>query len=72
MGHKDKLAPFGILNMMTGLLTVIFGVSFDTAQASLDFMLNGKILGAAANSLKWRPTPGIHKLVLVGQEVCGV
>jgi hypothetical protein len=36
MGHKDKLAPFGILNMMTGLLTVIFGVSFDTAQASLD------------------------------------
>ena len=36
MGHKDKSAPFGILNMMTGLLTVIFGVSFDTAQASLD------------------------------------
>jgi hypothetical protein len=31
MGLKDKLAPFGILNMMTGLLIVIFGVSFETS-----------------------------------------
>ncbi|MDD4995800.1 MAG: hypothetical protein PHV90_05750 [Smithella sp.] len=30
IGLKDKLAPFGILNMMTGLLTVIFSVSFET------------------------------------------
>jgi penicillin-binding protein 1C len=37
------------------------------AQASLDFMLDGKILGGAANSLKWRLTPGRHKLALVEQ-----
>ena len=36
MGYKDKLAPFGILNMMTGLLTIRFGVSFETS----DFIVN--------------------------------
>jgi len=36
MGLKDKLAPFGILNMMTGLLTVIFGVSFETSDFIVD------------------------------------
>jgi hypothetical protein len=36
MGHKDKLNPFGILNMMTGLLTIIFGVSFETSDFIMD------------------------------------
>ena len=36
MGLKDKLAPFGILNMMTGLLTIIFGVSFETSDFIVD------------------------------------
>lgn len=36
MGIKDKLAPFGILNMMSGLLTVIFGVSFETSDFIVD------------------------------------
>jgi Rhodopirellula transposase DDE domain len=36
MGLKDKLAPFGILNMMTGLLTVIFGISFETSDFIVD------------------------------------
>jgi transposase len=36
MGLKDKLAPFGILNMMTGLLTVLFGVSFETSDFIVD------------------------------------
>ena len=36
MGLKDKLAPLGILNMMTGLLTVIFGVSFETSDFIVD------------------------------------
>jgi len=37
MGFKDKLAPFGILNVMTGLLTILFGVSFETS----DFIVDG-------------------------------
>ena len=36
MGYKDKLAPFGILNMMTGLLTILFGVSFETSDFIVD------------------------------------
>ena len=36
MGLKDKLAPFGSLNMMTGLLTVIFGISFETSDFIVD------------------------------------
>jgi hypothetical protein len=36
MGLKDKLAPFGILNIMTGLLTIIFGVSFETSDFIVD------------------------------------
>jgi hypothetical protein len=36
MGLKDKLAPFGILNMTTGLLTVIFGISFETSDFIVD------------------------------------
>jgi len=37
MGLKNKLAPFGILNVMTGLLTILFGVSFETS----DFIVDG-------------------------------
>ena len=43
---------------------------FFSARAALPglaFVLDGKTLGSAANSLKWSPTPGPHKLVLVGQ-----
>jgi len=36
MGHKDKLVPYGILNMMTGLLTIIFGTSFETSDFIAD------------------------------------
>jgi hypothetical protein len=36
MGLKNKLAPFGILNMMTGLLTVLFGTSFETSDFIVD------------------------------------
>jgi len=36
MGLKDKLAPFGILNVMTGLLTVFFGTSFETSDFIVD------------------------------------
>lgn len=36
MGLKDKLAPFGILNMMTGLLTILFGTSFETSDFIVD------------------------------------
>ena len=36
MGIKEKLVPFGILNMMTGLLTIIFGVSFETSDFIVD------------------------------------
>lgn len=36
MGLKDKLAPFGILNVMTGLLTILFGVSFETSDFMVD------------------------------------
>jgi hypothetical protein len=36
MGIKPKLSPFGILNMMTGLLTIIFGVSFETSDFIVD------------------------------------
>jgi hypothetical protein len=36
MGIKPKLSPFGILNMMTGLLTIVFGVSFETSDFIVD------------------------------------
>jgi transposase len=36
MGFNDKLAPFGILNVMTGLLTILFGVSFETSDFIVD------------------------------------
>jgi hypothetical protein len=36
MGLKDKVTPFGILNMTTGLLTIIFGVSFETSDFIVD------------------------------------
>lgn len=36
MGFKDKLAPFGILNVMTGLLTILFGISFETSDFIVD------------------------------------
>jgi transposase len=37
MGDKSKLVPLGILEVMTGLLTIIFGVSFETS----DFIVDG-------------------------------
>ncbi len=36
MGIKPKLSPFGIFNMMTGLLTIVFGVSFETSDFIVD------------------------------------
>ena len=33
---QDKWAPFGILNMMTGLLTILFGTSFETSDFIVD------------------------------------
>jgi len=36
MGLKNKLAPFGILNVMTGLLTILFGTSFETSDFIVD------------------------------------
>ena len=36
MGVKPKLSPFGILNLMTGLLTIIFGASFETSDFIVD------------------------------------
>lgn len=36
MGIKSKLVPFGILDVMTGLLTIIFGTSFETSDFIVD------------------------------------
>jgi len=36
MGVKPKLVPFGILDVMTGLLTIIFGTSFETSDFIVD------------------------------------
>ena len=36
MGLKDNLAPFGILNVMTDLLTLLFGTSFETSDFFVD------------------------------------
>ena len=44
---------------------VVFSVR--PAQTGLDLVLDGKRLGLTGSSLKWRPTPGDHKLDLVGQ-----
>ncbi len=35
-GVKPKLTPFGILDVMTGLLTIIFGVSYETSDFIVD------------------------------------
>lgn len=37
LGNKAKLVPFGILDVMVGLLTIAFGVSFETC----DFIVDG-------------------------------
>jgi len=37
LGDKSKLVPLGILDVMSGLLTIIFGVSFETS----DFIVDG-------------------------------
>lgn len=37
LGDKSKLVPLGILEVMSGLLTIIFGVSFETS----DFIVDG-------------------------------
>ena len=36
MGIKPKLVPFGILEVMTGLMTIIFGTSFETSDFIVD------------------------------------
>ena len=36
MGIKPKLVPFGIQEIMTGLLTIIFGTSFETSDFIVD------------------------------------
>jgi hypothetical protein len=36
MGIKPKLSPFGILDVVSGLLTIIFGVSFETSDFIVD------------------------------------
>jgi len=36
MGIKPKLSPFGILEVMTGLFTIIFGSSFETSDFIVD------------------------------------
>ena len=35
-GHKDKLSPFGILDMLAGLFTIVFGISFETSDFIAD------------------------------------
>ncbi len=36
MGIKPKLVPFGIVDVMLGLFTIIFGVSFETSDFIVD------------------------------------
>ncbi|MDD2723559.1 MAG: hypothetical protein PHH59_05995 [Methylovulum sp.] len=36
MGVKSKLVPFSILEVMAGLLTIVFGVSFETSDFIVD------------------------------------
>ena len=36
LGVKSKLVPFGILEVMSGLLTILFGVSFETSDFIVD------------------------------------
>jgi len=36
MGIKPKLVPFGILDVMSGLLTIMFGTSFETSDFIVD------------------------------------
>jgi transposase len=36
MGFKEKMTPFGILNMMTGVIYIVFGVSFETSDFIAD------------------------------------
>ena len=36
MGPKSKLVPFGILDVMAGLLTIVFGSSFETSDFIVD------------------------------------
>jgi hypothetical protein len=62
MGLKDKLAPFGILNMMTGLLTIIFGVSFETS----DFTATQSIIKTQQSDLQ--PFYSEHTLASPGLE----
>jgi len=57
MGIKDKLTPFGILEVMTGLLTIIFGVSFETS----DFIVDGLQQWWDANKIRY---PHIKQLVI--------
>jgi hypothetical protein len=36
MGAKDKMSPFGILDVVVGLFTIIFGISFETSDFIVD------------------------------------
>ncbi len=57
MGIKDKLTPLGILEVMTGLLTIIFGVSYETS----DFIVDGLQQWWDANKIRY---PHIKQLVI--------
>ena len=52
MGDKSKLVPLGILDVMTGLLTIVFGVSFETS----DFIIDGL-------EHWWERNKGQHRLI---------
>ena len=41
MGLKDKVAPFGILDVMTGLPTIFFGISCETNDFIADCLEQG-------------------------------
>ena len=57
MGIKDKLTPFGILEVMTGFLTIIFGVSYETS----DFIVDGLQQWWDANKIRH---PHVKQLVI--------
>jgi len=57
MGDKSKLVPLGILEVMTGLFTIIFGVSFETS----DFIVDGLEQWWERNKDQYRP---INQLVI--------
>ena len=57
MGYKSRLVPLGILEVMAGLFTIIFGVSFETS----DFIVDGLECWWGKNKDKYRH---INQLVI--------